>query len=304
MVDVKRFVKDIFLLGTGAAAGYTVNELKQRDKRRKVRLGVIGSMGAVYALYMTMNHFGPQYLDYRTKMDTLREKHQYTIDSMRIEKGYDNPDPKLNEFDRQMREHDRKMNDLLPNLENKLEQDIDKKIDKQLTQKINPLYNDQKKILEEVSRQKLENKHNSKSLLDSIVDFFTPDDGANSKISTIKNYSGFIMDIDKSSNTLSLFNSNQKLLYSCPISLSKFGGPPTGQYKVNTIAARGGNLYPGVIKLTDIIVITGAGEYNQYADAIRNRQNITKTGGRIETKDYNTIVSTVKNKEVTVHIYD
>ena len=56
---------------------------------------------------------------------------------------------------------------------------------------------------------------------------------------------------------------------------------------------RTGDLYPGFIKLNGVIGISGAGQNNQYAPAICNSNNVTRSGFRVSNDDMNYLMSNI-----------
>jgi hypothetical protein len=130
--------------------------------------------------------------------------------------------------------------------------------------------------------------------------------GLVSKIKPQATFKHYVIDIDKSSRTLSIYSKfsdeSQKLNNRYHVSLAKNNGPPEGEYKIGYIGERGGELYPGVMKLDDIIVITGSGDKNQHDNEIENGMLANKTGIRMFNKDYSQLESMIDGKPALVRV--
>ena len=114
--------------------------------------------------------------------------------------------------------------------------------------------------------------------------------------------------VDKSEHSLMLYSKfndgNSALKFSYGVSIAWDNGPPAGDYLVKSINERDGELYPGVIKLTDKIVITGSGMNSEHDSEILNKKNANKTGIRLLNSNYKSLESTIENHKILVTVKD
>jgi hypothetical protein len=131
-----------------------------------------------------------------------------------------------------------------------------------------------------------------------------------SKISNVtKSIDHYLIDLDKSDRWLSVYavydnGSMNSLALSSRASFPVNGGPDEGEYYVENKGSRDGELYPGFLSINDPVGISGAGDYNQYLDAILDGALINKTGIRIPNEIYARLAQAVDTKPTIISIHE
>jgi len=119
----------------------------------------------------------------------------------------------------------------------------------------------------------------------------------------------YLIDADKSDGIIHVYGvlkngSRIDLDIASKASFAMSGGPSDGNYVLRNKGARRGDLYPGFLDMDDPIGISGAGEYNQHIEEIREGRLANRTGIRVPNEIYAKLARLVDEKKTVVYVHE
>jgi hypothetical protein len=260
-------IKNILTHGAAAVGGFYFGSKSATPAERSKNIfsRFIPTLIIAYGITHFAINTPEEFFEYLKQID----KNETEIKKLEIEKKVDLYDDKINELD-----------DTQKQLENYLKGKIQNKsdIDKNQNSKIGGI---EKKLgdLQSNSGSGMNTSENGQGF----VPFSSSENNA---------YNTWVA-FDKSDQRF-YFYKNQELVKSGLMIFNSSGKPAAGLYRVNDVSNRDGGLYPGFIKLDGVIGISGAGSNNEYAPAICNSNNVTRSGFRVSNDDADYLMSNVR----------
>ena len=278
MMEIKKYFGVGMIGALGLGIGYLYSKIKHMETGRKIRLGAITGMSIVFAGYSTCNNLGPKAIEYFKDVRIQEIK----IDSMKVEKGWKDQ----SYDDKRLEENTQKIHQLSGQVST-VKQDLEGMMKSGFESNAMEIKDSKEQIISNFGQKP------------AITEYRAPPSDRHAWLGD-----GYLIEIDKSDNTLKLYDNQGREEYSCPVILARNGGPPNGLYEVKSVQQRSGDLYPGFIRLEGVIGISGSGEYSQYDDDIMNSRNTARTGIRTYNDSFSRIISEISGSDAKVRVVE
>lgn len=198
------------------------------------------------------------------------------IEVLKIDKGYEKEALKLKEMENKQKQLEEK----IENKQNKIESIYQKSVEDLLK-------------FSSTNNEKINTLDRKVDELKSSINNISKDKVKSENIAYENPYLWLVF--DKSDQMYYLYDQNKLIKSGLMIFNKEKDKPFNGIYNVREIKNKSGDLYPGFITLEGVVGISGAGDNNDYRDAILESKNITRNGFRILNEDMDYLMSKLNN---------
>jgi len=301
----KKIGYGLLVLGSGALGHWIA---KHKYMNRKVTFGLVGGMALLSGIYTCNKEIVPAGVEI-WKQNSAQEQ-IYERDKLHLQWQQDSLEKSINrELIREGKlpiegNYLRKLDEQKKELEKKTEESADR-VRKDISNIVGGYHKENVSKIGELDKKisEIQSSIQARPLSEIKKEVQT----YNAPVIKQSSIESYIIEADKSDHTATLFgmygDGSKKVLGLYKANFAQNGTKPdNGTYPVIAISKRSGYLWPGVIKMTDIVVISGAGENGEYESNVDRNIDNNRTGIRLHNNDYLNLTSKLTPQNTVIKV--